>query len=300
MSKDLYFRQWRLDFDNKAFIEKTVLRDFKMTFKILHDSGGCVSYCDLSLYNLSDDTLGKISKKGTQISLAAGYRGSQVDVDALTIGTIFTGSVQNFIKERRGPDTIFRIFARGTPPIEIEPVVHETVGEGSNIIDIIKVLSDNLGVRVTLNEDDFKDDPRFQYQRGYTLNGGVLAILRKLAGVHNFSWTVQDDDLIVIKDNKPTSPEDSGTPIVSMESGMEGIPEITERGCTVNMRLRADFQIGKMFKIESEYKTMNFSQIYYQKINANTGSGSYLLNKIEHTGDTYGNAWNTKLTGIRP
>ena len=300
MANDYYFRQWSIVWGGQTLIEPTDGQDCKIAFKILHDSGGYVSYCDLSLYNLSANTMGGLSKKNQPISLIAGYLGlnGQLGSNPYT-GEIFTGKVVNFIKERQGSDVIFRLFATGTGLRTTEPTIHKTLGENTNIIEIIKTLASALNTGLEINEEDFKSDPRFSYARGYTLNGGVRTILRKLANVHNFSWTVQSNDLVVVKGNKPTSTS-SSIPIISMQTGMEGIPEITERGCTVTTKLRPDLRVGRMFKIESEFKTLNFSEIYYQNIGPNEGSGSYLLNKIEHTGDSHGNAWNTKLTGIRP
>lgn len=300
MANDYYFRQWSLSWDNKVLIEPTDAQDFKITFKILHDANGYISYCDLSIFNLSDATMNKLSKKGKVISLSAGYLGLHGTIDSSPyVGEIFKGRVVNFIKERQTSNIAFRIFATGTGVLETEPTIHKTLGENTNIVAILTELARALGTGIQINKEVFEADPRYQYPRGYVLNGGVRSILRKLANSHNFFWAVQGDDLVVTKDDKPTSTENE-IPVVSVKTGMEGIPEITERGCTVTTRLRPDFKIGKNFQIESDFKTMNFSQIYFQDIKQNEGTGNYLLNQIEHTGDSYGNAWNTKLTGIRP
>ena len=306
MANDYYFRQWSLSWDNKVIIEATDAQDFKVTFKILHDANGYVSYCDLSLFNLSEATMNKLSKRNKTISLSAGYLGLHGTIDSSPyVGEIFKGRVVNFIKEKQTNNIVFRIFATGTGILETEPTIHKTLGENTNIVAILTELAKGLGTGIQINKEVFEADPRYQYPRGYVLNGGVRSILRKLANSHNFFWAIQDDDLVVTKDKQPTSTE-TNVPVVSLETGMEGIPEITEAGCTVTTRLRPDFKIGKSFLIESSFKTVNFSQIYYQDLSVNqvtgkkeeVGTGKYLLNQIEHTGDSYGNAWNTKLTGI--
>ena len=93
-----YDRRFQLDLDGATFIAETEGRQFRITFNILHDFGGYVSYADISIYGLSRDTETKAFKKGQDVYLKAGYADS--------IDYIFKGQLTNLFREKKGADKI--------------------------------------------------------------------------------------------------------------------------------------------------------------------------------------------------
>jgi hypothetical protein len=248
------------------------------------DFGGFISYADIGIYNLRNESVSKLLKRDAVITIRAGYQE--------TIDTIFQGKINNTFKERSGPDTIARIIARGGS--QPKGSINKTLGKNAKLTDIIAACANSLGYPLVINSDDFASVP--PYPRGYVLNGDPRVYLDSLAQAHGFSYIVDNERLIVTGNE---SFRDGEPFIVSQFSGMEGIPEITEVGCDVSVRLSPKVRIGGRIDVKSELATFNFSNLYFQNIPENAGAGIYRVFKVEHVGDSWGDKWTTQITGYR-
>jgi len=281
---DLYGRRFELLINDQTFIAESGGRLFKLTFEVLVDFGGYNSYADIQLYNLSNDSVSKVLSRDATITLRAGY--------ADNIDKLFVGKIKNVMKERRGPDIVTRIIARSGS--ETSTVVNKSLGVNTSVIQCIRECTEAMGYPLTINDADFSDLP--PYPRGVVLSGDPRTKLDELAQTHKFSYVIDSGKIVVSKNTGYVS----GSPIViSQDTGMEGIPEITESGCDVTVRLNPKLKIGRRIEIKSEFKTFNFSNLYFQNIPENAGAGVYRVFRLSHSGDTYGNTWSTKITGYR-
>lgn len=279
-------RRWSVDIDGSEFIAETEGRQFKCTFEILHDFGGYTSYADLAFYNLSEDTANKAFKRGKSLSFRAGYVES--------VDTIFTGTIRNVIRDRRGPDTITRVICRGGKLTDEQSQINETLGNGAPVTDVIRACGKALGYPIVMDDSKFSDLEPYIY--GPTLQGDPRVLLDKLAYTHKFDYIIENDKLVVVRKG---SYREGTVNVISQLTGMEGIPEITEVGADVVTRLNPKIRIGGRFRIESTLKRYNFSNLYFRDIPESAGQGEYNIFRIEYTGDTWGDAWSNKITGIR-
>lgn len=279
-------RQWSISLDGEPFIEVTEGRQFKCVFEVLHDFGGYTSYADIALYNLSADTVNKVFERGTVLSLRAGYADS--------IDTIFTGTIQNVLRERQGPTTITRLICRGGKLLDDQTQVNETLGKNTKVTEIIRACVTSMGYPIVMDDAQFADiDP---YPYGYTLSGDPRVYLDNLAKSHDFDYVIENERMIVVRKGYARQGD---VHVVSQFTGMEGIPEITEVGVDVVTRLNPKIKIGGRYRIESDLATFNFSNLYFVDIPESAGVGEYKIFKLTHSGDTWGDAWSTKITGIR-
>lgn len=276
---ELFGRRWSIDINDNPFIEETEDRQFKMTFTILIDFGGSNTYADISIYNVSSQSF----KSGDTITLRAGY------VD--TIDTLFIGTVQNVLKEREEASTITRLICRSE---RVTTTINKSYGAGVDVITLIKACSDATGYPTVIDDSQFSDVP--VYAGGYSLQGDPRVLLDKLARTHGFEHTVENGRRIILRNGytRNTSPF-----VISQFTGMEGIPQITEVGADVMMRLSPKLRIGGTIDIQSQLSTFDFSNLYFQDIPESAGKGIYRIQKIEHTGDTWGDAWTSKVTAYR-
>lgn len=280
-------RRWELSIDGIVMVAATAGRQFKCVFEVLHDFGGYTSYCDLALYNFSAETVNKAFKRGAVLTLRAGY------VDSLD--TIFTGKITNPLRERVGPDTITRLICRGGSLPGEQGQINETLGENALITDIIKACAAAMKFPLVMDDSQFSDvDP---YPYGYVLSGDPRAYLDRLAETHLFNYTIENDRLVVVRRGKARQ---GSVHIISQFTGMEGIPEITEVGIDVVTRLNPKIKIGGKFRLESNLATFNFSNLYFVDIPASAGKGEYDIFRVGFSGDSWGDAWSTKITGYRP
>jgi len=280
-----YDRRYEITLDDEVFIEQRGGRQFKIVFEILIDFGGYTSYADIAIYNLKKDTSNKVIKKGLAIGMKAGY------VD--NIDFIFAGTIKNVTRERNGVDTITRIIAKGgSQPTSTN--METTLGKNTKIVPVLTQISKALGYSIEINEADFDDIPPFI--RGVTLNGDPRVLLDNYARTHSFSWVTEKNNIVIVRNGKHRL----GQPVeINQFNGMEGIPEISEIGADVTVRLNPKIKIGGQINITSEYRTFNFSNVYYQDIPELAGTGTYNVYKIQHSGDSWAAAWATKITGLR-
>jgi len=271
--------------DLKPFIEATSGRQFKMLFNVLLDWRGYQSYMDISIYNLSRETAAKVFKKNDKIALQAGYE-NRIDY-------LFQGKITNILPERIGPNRITRVYARGGARELEESTITKTLGEGSALPEVIKACASAMGLPAVINGSALSN---VTYSGGYAMHGDPKKILASLAKTHDFNWLVENQKLVVIgKDSKRSGQ----THQISALTGMEGSPELTEVGANVVTRLNPKIKIGQLFKINSEYPRANFSNVYFQDIPETVGQGTYRAERIEHSGDSHGDTWSTKLTGLK-
>lgn len=279
-------RRWGIDIDGEPFIVPTAGRQFKCTFEILHDFGGFTSYADIKVMNLTEDTANKAFQRGKSITFRAGY------VDSIDI--IFKGVIRNVIRGRDGATTSIQLICRGGKLTDEQSMVNETLGANTKLTDIIRTCGTALGYPITMDDTQFEDVEPYIY--GYSMQGDPRVYLDKLAATHNFSYVVENDKLVVVRKG---SYRDGTVHVISQFTGMEGIPELTEVGADVTTRLNPKIRIGGRFRIESNLATFNFSNLYFRDIPESAGQGEYNIFRVSYTGDTWGDAWSNKITGIR-
>ena len=285
MTSQFYDRRWEILVNDKIFIEAASGRQFKMTFNVIVDFGGYVSYADIALYNLTQETVNTLLKRDASIGLRAGY--------ADTIDFIFKGRITNVLRERNGPDTITRLIARGgtQPPTQ---QVNTTIGKDAPLTAIIEACATAMGYPLVIKSGDFSSIT--PYPRGYAMNGDPRVYLDKLANTHGFSYVLENDRIIVVGKD---SFRDGSPYTVNQFNGMEGIPEITENGADVSLRLSPRVRIGGRIDIQSQLATFNFSNLYFNQIPESAGKGIYRVFRLNHNGDTWGDQWTTRVTGFR-
>ena len=281
---NLVSRLFEVLVDDKTLIEPTTGRQFKTVFEIVIDFGGAASYADISIYNITNDTAQKAFKKGSILGLRAGY------VD--NIDFIFKGEIVNIFRERDGAAIITRIVARSR--IDNNTNINQTLGKNTKLTAIIKSCADVMGYPLVIKESDFANVQN--YPRGYTMNGDPRVYLDELSKTFNFSYVIENERLIVTLNNKV---RDGDIFEVSRYTGMEGIPVVTEIGVDVNVRLNPKINIGGRFKVESEFASFNFSNIYFQDVPAQAGKGIYKVQRITHSGDSWGDTWTSVITGFK-
>jgi hypothetical protein len=278
-----YDRRYELKINDETLIEPRAGRQFKCVFNVLIDFGGFNSFADIAIYNLSNATILAYIERGLDVELRAGY------VD--NIDLIFRGNIANVLKERDGPDAITRLIVRsGFRPNRV--ISNSAFGKGVKLVEVLKKAVSDMGYAIEINDPDFQDE----FKGGFLLTGDPKKNIEKMADQFGFQTVVENNRVVILRNgtNRDTTP----IPI-NQENGMEGIPEITEIGSDVVTRLNPKVKIGGQIDIQSELKSFNFNNLYFQDIPESAGTGIYDIFKINHEGDTHGSTWSTKINGVR-
>lgn len=280
-------RLFEIRVNDEILIERTTGRQFRVMFNILHDFGSTNSYADITIVNLSRSTASKALKKGDTIEFIAGYRNS--------IDVIFRGVINHAIRDKIGTtETGTRVVARSGKLAADRGFVNQSFGPGVTVVDLIRACSAGLELPLIINEPDFQNAA--PYAGGYTLAGDPLVYLDALSNAHGFRYLVENDRLVVVGSE---SYRRGRVYVISQSTGMEGIPEVTEIGANVTTRLDPRIKVGSLFKIESEYRSLNFSNLYFQDVPETAGVGEYRAQRVAFNGDSHGDEWSVTLTGIR-
>lgn len=285
---EFYRRQFELFVSDrdKPLIEATNDRQFKIVFNVLLDFGGFNTYADIAIYNLSNDTAAKVFKKYEYVALRAGYEDK--------IDFIFKGDLVNIIREKQGPNTITRLICKGGALAQDTATINKSFEGGVTVPTMCKELAGSFGFPLVINEADFSNVA--PYISGYLLSGDPKSLIKRLARAHEFKWIIENERLVVVgNDSARANPVE----IISASRGMVGIPEITEAGATVVVKLNPSLKIGARFRIESEFAKVNFSNVFFQDVPETLGQGEYRIQRLEIDGDSYGEAWDTRITGFR-
>lgn len=239
----------------------------RVRFNIKKTSDSSANEAKIELYNVNPEHASLLLEKGAEILLMAGYEGNEQ--------MIFTGQVRRGKNRAEGTDRIILLETGDGDKAINDATVNKTFTKGSTDDQIIKECKDCMGVP-TGHQDAVKAKPR---ARGKTISGKASKELTKVAVKHEAQWSIQDGQLLMLKGDN-TRP--NATFLISDDTGMLGSPEQTEDGVKVTTLLNPAYLIGGVAKIEA---------ISYQ--------GGIRIESIEHSGDTHGSEWSSKLEGIR-
>ena len=286
-----YDRRYEILIDGEPFISATDGPTFRCAFDVSINPSDTNSTADIRLYNLNDNSVGKVLKRQRSITLRAGY--------VETIDTIFTGTIINTFQEREGPSVITRLLCKSAQLPADRGTISASFGAGVTVMDLLNALAGAMPQVLLADERQFEDIP--PYPRGYTLNGDVRTCLDALAYAHKFSYVFFNGALIVDRGGYERNGSER---IVSRYTGMEGVPEITGGeqgvGCDVSVRLDPKMRVNGKFKIRGEFATFNTGNMFFTDIPELMSLGTYNILSITHNGDTHGDTWSTRLSGIKP
>jgi len=170
--------------------------------------------------------------------------------------------------------------------------INRALGKDAKLHEVLTTLAESMGYPLTISDKASFDN---RLITGYSMTGDPLLYLSNLAEAYEFNWTIENNRLVIFKtaEGRGTS-----TRVINMQSGLEGIPEVTEVGSDFSVRMTPSIKIGERVTLDTKYKSFNFSGVYYPTVvQDKAGDGTYTVLKIVHSGDNYGGAWSTRCTG---
>lgn len=252
-------------------------------FDITIDALGHISLCDLSISNITQETSEAVFNIGSTLSFRCGYNDN--------IDYIFSGIIRNVFRYKDGATTTTQIIARAGKLRK--SIINKSLGKNVKLSAIIKELSDAMGYALVFTKADFSD----VMVSGYSMTGDPWIILSKLAYAYKFSYSLENDKLVIFK-------TDSGRQIpkktINIQSGLEGMPERTEVGIDFSVRIDPSIKIGMKVDLDTTYQSFNFSNVYYlENLLERFAQGDYTVMQIKHSGDNApsSNKWTTHVTG---
>ncbi len=269
----------------------------RIVFKIEKSLVGYPNLGNIKIYNMSHDSRSKISEKGQEIKVNAGY----ADMIENSIPLLFSGDIINVIHKYIAPDWVTEIFAGDGANVLGSGAVNKSYSPGTTIEEITKDVIKNVENTSKKLAIGFFDgvknclSGKRSILRQFQISGSIMAALNFLAKECGFDWSVNDGVAEVFPKGQPVS--DVAPIIINQFTGMIGSPERTEVGVDVKSLLLPTLKLGRTIRIESKSEELNVGNLFFRKVPKIKNDGVYRIDKIIHTGDTHSNDWYSDIHG---
>ncbi|WP_311514771.1 baseplate hub protein [Oligella urethralis] len=282
-----YIRQWSIMINGEPFIDEQEDHQLRCVFDIKNITPSGLGKADIQIYNLSKDTA---IKQRSSITLSAGYKDN--------FGLIFSGTVTNVLKERRGPDVITRLLCRSSTGHNIG-LMYGAYTSGTHVVEVLKDCARSWPLALIIDEDQFTDEDVFP--SGWTAGGDVVDALNKLKRMFKFDWIEHNGTLVITRIN-----EERKTPIleINQRTGMVGMPEmlgiLDGYGVDVTSRINPVLRPDHRIKVQSEFSTYSTGNLHVAELAGDANAnGEYNVYEMSYYGDTHSNAWDMKIIAFK-
>jgi hypothetical protein len=265
------------------------LSQFRIKFSVKRSDTMTPNVADIRVYNLSDETVLKIQKEFTQVTLQAGYESN--------FGVIFQGNIKQVIAGRESAtDTFIDIVAGDGDRAYNFAIVNTTIAKGSTQKDQVNAAVSAMTPK-GVTAGHLGDMPTSQLPRGKVMYGNARNYLRNVAQTDGSSWSIQDEKVNFV-------PKKSYLPgeriVLTSKTGMIGTPQQTNEGVNVKCLINPNIRIGGRIQIDNKSIARFKINLSVPNSPANipaplTADGVYYVLVVEHSGDNRGVDWYSSL-----
>lgn len=271
--------------------------DLRIRFDTHQAVKGTPHHCNIVFTNLAPATIAAMRKENAKVTLKAGYQSGAA-------GLIFEGEV---LQVRSGRENVSDTYCH---------VLATSGGNGRNYATVNKALAaghthrDRIGVALDAMKP-FGIVPGFidelgkrKFPRNFVAHGMAHDLLREVCEAAGATWHIQGNRLNILKAGT-TLP--GGMIVINAKTGMVGLPEQTIEGVIVRCLLNPNLYPGGKVQL-------NNASIQQAALSPSTGAqgtntlfgeggilalsadGTYKIWRVEHEGDTRGQAYYTTIT----
>lgn len=275
------------------------LSEFKIVFQVSQATTEQPKAAEIYIYNLSDSTMNLLAgddgqKINTQVVLECGY-GSELSV-------LFKGRVFQYRRGRENPtDTWLCVLAVSGDVVQSEALINVCLPAGTSKTDVGKALVEETN-KYGLVTGEIAEISEQQYPRGRVLFGSLHDSIQQFGRENNVEFDYSDDVIGSINSLKFSI---EPVQVLTVETGMVGMPQLTSEGlnvkCLLNPKLKRKGRIRiDMSSLQTESYDISWGgsgvdQPYKNPKTAANADGMFIIQAIEHSGDTRGDEWYTTL-----
>jgi hypothetical protein len=255
----------------------------KIEFSVTKTIGSKQNEATISIWNLTKSHRKQLGEEYDRIELEAGYEGGP-------IATIFKGSIRDATHTKESADVKSEIECGDGDEGIRKGAVSKTFPAGTKPKAIIDYLVGEMP-GVTKGEMKGLDDLP-AYKRPVSVYGWAARELDKLGREHSFYWSSQNNEIQAVKNDEVLS----GTTVISKESGLIGIPEVTDKGCKVKCLLNPGIAPGKMVDVRSDFLDEESGR---DKRKSDEGGGTFRVSSCTFSGTNRGEEFYVEVEANR-
>jgi hypothetical protein len=247
-----------------------------------------VNTCDLTINNLSRDTLSKLraTNHNTMVILKAGYKNNG------GASTIFIGNMVNSWTDYKKPNIETHFTLHDGEYTLRTSKVNLSASAGSSAKNLLKNAVAQIGLpqQIAGAIDQFSDKI---LNKGMTFLGTANNALNEIAQYMELQWSIQDGKLVLVRAGAPS--QDSGV-LLTPETGLIGSPE---RISSIVPATAAEQKAVDGWRFTSLLipAIMPLSLVSVQS--NDIPHGTFKVISVEHKGDTHSSDWSTVTEAVQ-
>lgn len=269
MSK-LYNRSYRLEIDGES--ETTIITGLRMNFICNKSRATVANDLVINVYNPNKDTIAKAGRVGASVRLYAGY---EDEINLIADAQITTS---NPLKQ--GVDLILKIECLDGMEFLKKTKISLSFAAGSTALQVLDSLRYQLAIPIEIAPDV---ETKVKFINGYSYAGGIAGALDEVCSRAKATWSILNGTLVVVGIKGKL---DGQAFYLSPNTGLIGSPTPIED--STNSLTVGEIRRGWSFTTLLQGMINPFSTIEIDSLNV---QGQYLVEKVEHKGDTHSQEW---------
>jgi hypothetical protein len=269
-------------FDRTCIVEVSPdirIDSLRLKFDIKKSIFSNQNYCRVDITNLSQITRNKITSNQTSlVRVKAGY---VQNGGAVNIGQ---GNISNVIHSLHNPDIVTTIYSKDGFNSIIDNNISLSFGANTTLKSVIDTISKELGLPIKYV--DYEQNATFK--NGYSHLGSIPAALDQLGEQFKFRWSIQNDQLLIIRNDKSNGNKSVS---LSAETGLIESPELVIKTKTLDLLNKNEFKVTAL--LQPQLEAGDLIDIKSKVLN-----GTFIVQELNHLGDTRGSEWFTKMIVI--
>lgn len=256
-----------------------------ITFDIEKSTAKQPNKGDITIYNLSEHTAGIFGQTTSALTvrLLAGYDNVQ--------RLLFQGGIRYVSDELTKTERVTKLILSDGGRAYDNAQVSKSYSQNTPMRTILRDCAAALGLRLPreIDADPALDGPA---PIGVVLDGYAQSELSRLLGPYGYSWSVQNGQLQILRDNQVRL--NAEYVVNRQDSGLLGSPKYGYHARAANSK-------SKKPKVLLTFATMLYPELapgVRVRLDSESAQGPHKILKVRHTGDTGGDEWTTTCEAV--
>lgn len=218
----------------------TQIDKLRITFDVTKEKGSTANKAEVTIYNLSEATIGTVENADDPILLLeVGYGG---ELEQLYIGDI--GDDPGISTTQEGADRVTKIECESGAKNASTRTISRSYKAGTKqsdvLNDMIKGISDTVG--------EIKADIEKKFENGFSFSGLIKDGLDVITKDNDLDWSIDDDEITVLPVDGAS---DSDAILLTSNTGLIGTPQKTKEGVNFMALLNPRIKPGRATDVRS-------------------------------------------------
>lgn len=277
-----YLRKVRATFNGGYVVNPGGIsrHEIKIAFNISKGISSSANTAEIEIWNLKESSRNSMGKEFDEITLEAGYMPPQGG--AGNVGVIFKGNIRDVEHTRDGSNIVTRISCGDGDKALRRATISKSYRKGTPVKEVVEDIYKELEKQgVKRGEWKFPDDMEQSFKRPYATCGSCAREMDTLGRGRQFYWNIQNGTMEIIPGDGFIGTIVSITP----QSGMIGVPTITDNGVKVSALLNPEIRPNRRVQVESQVLEMN------------AANGVYRVSQCDYSGDNREGEFRVDVTG---